>query len=211
MCIRVCQRYYFNYVVAPYEADVQVGRREFAIAVTRDSDLIAYGSRQLLIVDSYNKQEWRFIDMTVPLTDEIKGKYPLYAHYKRWGIEVIHWWAAVMGCDITNPGDNKVFGIRGVGEVAFFKALESFELLGTTPNSQSLAITLLLRSKDKVAESYTAAEIIRAELDRVVKWFSKDGQFYDKDANLVSMSGAVLLDANAQTIQHSLGELNPKT
>jgi 5'-3' exonuclease len=83
MCIRVCQRYYFNYVVAPYEADVQVGRHESAIAVTRDSDLIAYRNRQLLIVDSYNKQEWRFIDMTVPLTDENKGKYPLYAHYKR--------------------------------------------------------------------------------------------------------------------------------
>jgi hypothetical protein len=105
-----------------------------------------------------------------------------------------------MGCDITNPGDNKVFGIRGVDKVAFFKALESFELLGTTPNSQSLSTTvLILCSKDKVAESYTAAEI-RAELDRVVKWFSKDGQFYDKDANLVSMSGAVLFEANAQTI-----------
>ena len=53
MCIRVCLRYYFKYVVAPFEADVQVGRQsESTIAVARDSDLIAYGNEQVLIVDS---------------------------------------------------------------------------------------------------------------------------------------------------------------
>lgn len=60
--------------------------------------------------------------MTVLLTDEIKGNYPLYAYYKCWGIQVIHCWVAVMGCDITNPGGNKI-GIKGIGEAAFFKAL----------------------------------------------------------------------------------------
>lgn len=88
--------------------------------------------------------------------------------------------------------------------------METFEQLDTTPDSQSFASTLLLCSQEKVAKSYTITEI-RDEIGWVAKWFEKDGQFYDKDTNVVSLSGAVLLEANAQSTQHSLGELNPKT
>jgi hypothetical protein len=72
--------------------------------------------------------------------------------------------------------------------------METFEQLDTTPDSQSFASTLLLCSQEKVAESYTITEI-RDEIGRVAKWFEKDGQFYDKDTNVVSLSGAVLLEA----------------
>ena len=43
MCVKVCQRCQVPFVVAPFEADSQVGRRrENTIPVCGDSDLIAY-------------------------------------------------------------------------------------------------------------------------------------------------------------------------
>lgn len=207
MCVNVCRRYYINYVVAPCEADVQVGRRHSAIAVTRDSDLIAYGNEQVLIVDSYKGQKWRFIDMTIPLSDDLKEKFPLFAYYKRWGLRIIHWWAAVMGCDIS-IGDTKC-GIKGVGPVVFFKALESFRTNNNAPDSESFANSLLQYSSDAVKVMHTSINI-RDELDRVSKWFSCDGQYYDDHSNLVSIAGAVLRERNKDMTQHMLGEVNPK-
>ena len=42
------------FVVAPEEADMQVGRQNWcAVVLCRDSDLIAYGHMLIFIIDSY--------------------------------------------------------------------------------------------------------------------------------------------------------------
>ena len=78
-----------------------------------------------------------------------------------------------------------------------------------TPNSQSFAEALLQVLPESIAEKHTLTTICN-ELDRVSKWFSKDGQYYDKDSNVVSISGAILFKSNVQTKQHSIGDINPK-
>ena len=100
MCIEVCKRRFIPYVVAPVEADSQVCRHDKpANAVCRDSDELAYGLLKVVIVDSYFKETYRYFDLTLPVTEEIKKKYPLYYYYHQYGVKLFHWWAAVMGCN----------------------------------------------------------------------------------------------------------------
>jgi hypothetical protein len=75
--------------------------------VTHDSDLIAYGLNIIMIVDNYSREEFRLINMDCEVTDETKEQYPLFWYYKKYGLQVIHYWAAVMGCDISK-GPTKV-------------------------------------------------------------------------------------------------------
>ena len=42
MCAKVCRTMFIDFVVAPEEADMQVGRRRQSIAMGRDGDLIGY-------------------------------------------------------------------------------------------------------------------------------------------------------------------------
>ena len=79
MCVQVCKTRCIDYVVAPAEADIQVGRRpDETIVLCRDSDEIAYGNKFVVIIDSYTKEEYRLIDLLHPLTDEIKEKTNTY-------------------------------------------------------------------------------------------------------------------------------------
>ena len=148
MCVQVCKRFFIPFIVSPLEADMQAGQRnKSAIPVCRDSDLLAYGNKKVIIMDSYFKQEARVFDMTVPVTEEIEEQYPLYAYLHKYGIVIIHWWAAVMGCDISVDSS----GIRNVGPKAFFKALESFNLGDAVPpRSSSFAKAIREASKPEV-------------------------------------------------------------
>ena len=124
MSVEVCRVFFISCIVLPAEADMQAGRNDnTAIPVCRDSDLLGYGNKEVVIVDSYFKEEARVFDMTVPVTDEIKEKYPLYVYYHKHGVQVLHWWAAVMGCDISEHES----GIHDAGEKAFLSALASFD------------------------------------------------------------------------------------
>ncbi|KAL7541138.1 hypothetical protein ACHAWF_006863, partial [Thalassiosira exigua] len=124
ICAKVCKYRFVPYVISPSEADMQVGRRrEGTVALSRDGDLIAYGHKQVVIVDSYVAEEYRVIDMETPVEGEMKETLPLYFYYHRYGLRVIHWWAAVMGCDISIDES----GITHAGNKAFFKALCSLD------------------------------------------------------------------------------------
>jgi|SaaInl74LU_5_DNA_1037368.scaffolds.fasta_scaffold16525_2 hypothetical protein len=65
----------------------------------RDGDLIAFGNTVVVMIDSYHGEEYRIIDMTTPITEHTKEEMPLYYYYSKHGIKIIHWWAAVMGCE----------------------------------------------------------------------------------------------------------------
>ena len=95
-------------------------------------------------------------DMTVPVTDEIKDKYPLYCYYHKHGLKNLHWWAAVMGCDIS---ENE-YGFRGAGRKAFLNALASFDSANAPPMGTKLFANALREySKAEVRLSDSVSQI----------------------------------------------------
>lgn len=185
MCVLVCRRHYFEYVVAPFEADVQAGRGFHdnactVVILTGDSDLIAYGNKIVVVVKSWFQETYRYFDMRLPVTEEVKQNHPLYNYYHSYGVEVIHWWAAVMGCDIS-LGPTKT-GIKDAGASAFLSAMQTFDGSTNRPNVNSFARALLQTCSKKVTDVYSLDDIV-GELIRVSNWFGRDGQYYDKDGN----------------------------
>ena len=131
MCKEVCKDSGVPYIVAPQEADMQVCRRNpSAIAICFDSDEIAYGCRRVLAVDSYFREKCRDIDLTGEVTPEIATKFPVYAARHKFGLRIFHWFAAVVGCDLSEDKN----GIKGSGRGAFVKALEHCEPISITPS-----------------------------------------------------------------------------
>jgi len=204
MCAKVCDSCFIPYVVSPLEADMQVGRRrEGTIAITRDSDLIAYGHKRIIMIDDYRKEEYRVINMDTALTDEVAQQFPLYSFYKKYGIKIIHWWAAVMGCDISVED----CGIRDAGKKGFLKALHTFD--GKDPDVlTSYSFAGKLRDNSRVVCS---VDEIKDELDRVANWFSEKGTYYDELGNVHSITGHEVKAATKGTVRHMKGDLDPKT
>jgi len=89
--------------------------------VMRDGDLVAYDHKQIFIIDSWGNESFRLINMEEPLTDAIEKKYPLYAFYCRQGVRVLHWWAAVAGCDVSEVEN----GVDGISKGIMLKAIGS--------------------------------------------------------------------------------------
>ena len=139
MCVVVCKRHFGRSIVSPTKVDMQVGKIEpEAVAVCRDLDQTAYGNRTVVIVDSWIKEEYRVIDMDTPINDRTRARFPLFIYFCRYGLNIIHWFAAVVGCDISKSSS----GIAGVGEVLFIRALKSFDAAVTDVTMQSFAIKL---------------------------------------------------------------------
>ncbi|KAL7552027.1 hypothetical protein ACHAWF_017125 [Thalassiosira exigua] len=208
MCSKVCNRYFANYVVGPSEADMQVGRRrEGTVAVCRDADLIAYGHKIVVIVDSYSNEEYRVIDMEAPVDAEMKDTLPLYFYYRRFGLRVIHWWAAVMGCDIS-VNEN---GILYAGPKAFFKALRSLDHVPSSDLSTLNFANALREHVGAACRLSWGVHQLAAELDRVAKLFTSDGTYYDDDGNVLKITGELVRERSRATVRHMRGDLDPKT
>ena len=149
---------------------MQVGRlfgREDAIAVCNDGNLITYGCQRVAFVSSWAKELFRYVDMAAPLTDDIAEKFPLFALYHRFGLRVIHYWAAVMGCDISVDKS----GIRDAGKACFFGAIESFR--GSSARdftSHNFAKAIHQNAKPSVRLAW-GPSCIKSELDCVSTWF----------------------------------------
>ncbi|EJK67549.1 hypothetical protein THAOC_11399, partial [Thalassiosira oceanica] len=206
MCVKVCQQMFLKYVVAPEEADMQAGREGNSRPVCRDSDLAAYNNKIIYIIDSYFTETYRKIDLTVPDTPELRENYPLHGYYIDYGRVVIHWWAAVLGCDISKSRG----GISGLGDKAFLDALGTFSQRSADLNSSTFSEALLKCAKQAV--SWEAKEI-EAELDRVTKWFLNGGSFYDKEGNLLSNKGDIIrkADDNPLQLRHMRGDVDPRS
>jgi hypothetical protein len=130
MCVLICRRRFVKYVVSPAEADMQVGccrdqagDLDLGIPVCRDSDEIAYGNRLVIFIDNWAKEEYRIVNLDVPVTDAMRTVLPIFYYYRWYGMRIIHWWAAVMGCDIFK----KDLGIVSAGRGVFVNALRSFD------------------------------------------------------------------------------------
>ena len=208
MCKEVCRGSFIDYIIAPNEADSQVGRcfNEYtssALVLCRDTDELAYGNKDVVFIDSFYTEDWRRVNMNTPVTDQIKKDYPLYAYYHKYGIKIIHWWAAVCGCDISVNRS----GIMGAGKATFMSALQSFY------NKVASLLTPRLFSKalQKFGSLACTVEDIEKELARVSDYFSKRGTYYDRAGNIYSVEGKLIQRANKTTRRHMKGELNPKT
>ncbi|KAL7554211.1 hypothetical protein ACHAWF_017633 [Thalassiosira exigua] len=208
ICIRICQGLFVPFIVAPFEADMQVARiRPDAIAVCRDSDELGYGNKKVVFVDTWPREEFRVVDLSVPITEAMEEELPVYWYYRQFGIRVIHWWAAVMGCDISQNES----GIIGAGPTAFIAALRAFK--DTEPTAllaPFFAKKLREEATPRCRLSY-GEKAIADELDRVSQWFSSGGSFYDKDSNIFSVSGKLARPSSAASRRHMRGEINPKT
>ena len=208
MCAKVCREMLLDYVVAPEEADMQVGRRHSnIIAMGRDSDLIGYGHRLVVMIDSYHAEKFRIIDLTVPVDECTKDELPLYYYYNKYGCRVIHWWAAVMGCDVS---ENQ-FGIQDIGRETLLKALESFENKPPSLLTEATVAEVLVKSKPFIARIFGATAKIQGELERVCHWFTKRGTYYDTSGNVYAINGELKKRSNRTTHDHMVGYIDPKT
>ena len=96
MCVQVCKDSFVEFIVAPVEADMQVGCRYaedcapdfLAVHMGRDADLFGYGARVVVIVDSCHKEDIRIFDIRLELIEELAASYPLYKYYVRYGPKV---------------------------------------------------------------------------------------------------------------------------
>ena len=208
ICILICKRHFVKFVVAPAEADMQVGRTaDGGIPVCRDSDDIAFGNYTVVIVDSWPKEQYRLVDLRTPLAEGMKDTLPVYHYFHLYGWKVIHWFAAVMGCDVSVDSS----GIDGMGRVAFIRALRDSEDEGVRelePRKFAKKLWDLCRPSCRL--KYTIASI-SAELRRVERWYAVDGTYYDSTANLYSVSGSLVANATLARRRHMTGETNPKT
>ena len=110
--VNVCKFLGIEVYVSAYEADPQVSFVSLSnglIAVTGDSDLLAYGvARKLILVKGFLHEWYRVIDLDANTT---AGEYPLLDLYKNHGKVVFQLYAGCRGCDFTNTRS----GIQGLG------------------------------------------------------------------------------------------------
>ena len=117
----VCKNMGINVHISAYEADPQVSRASLSqslVAVTGDSDLLAYGvARKLVVVKTggYTSDWFRIIDLDPPNIKE--GEYPMINLYQKHGRIVLQLYAACSGCDFTQAES----GIPGIGYETFIK------------------------------------------------------------------------------------------
>ena len=208
ICVVICKRHFVKYVVAPAEADMQVGRwQDGAVPVCRDSDEIAYGNRYVVFIDNWHREQFRVVDLNVPATAEMETKLPLFWYYRRYGFRIIHWWAAIMGCDISE----KESGVADAGRGAFINTLRSFDDDDSGElNPRSFATKVREFARPQCRLSYSVGSITR-ELERVARWFAVGGTFYDEAGNVRSVDGGIVRAASPMTRRHMRGDLNPKT
>ena len=216
LCTKVCSRMFIPFVVARSEADMQAGRNHYrSVPVCRDSDLLAYNNHLVVIVDSYSKETYRVIDLCRELTEEVKGKYPLYAHYVRHGRKVIHWWAAVRGCDLSAS----VSGIKGAGREAFLSAMNHFSDIPLEECTVENFVSELLKNSFRSAREHYSEEDVCAEIHRVSKFFTQEACYYKQNGAVHAVSCCVVRDGKVTSLMeegqhcrdHMKGKLDPKT
>lgn len=193
ICTQVCKQCCVPYIVAPSQADMKVCRgNPTAIAMCRDSDELVYRCNKFVIVDSYFKEQRRFIELSIPVTSDIAEKFPIYD-----GIHIFHWFAAVVGCDLSV---DKV-GIKGAGRGAFVSALSRFDYeLAPEMNTRLFAKALCNEAWLNTWLTYSAKQI-EIQLNITSKWFLNDGTYYKNTATFTQCLASKLqlgieLDSN---------------
>jgi hypothetical protein len=124
ICIVIYKRHFFKYVVALANADMQVGRwQKGAIPVWCNSDKITYGNHYVVFINNWHRGQFCVVDLNILVTAGMESNLPLLWYYCCYGFCIIHWLAAIMGCDMSE----KESGVFDAGRGAFMNALRSFD------------------------------------------------------------------------------------
>ena len=175
---------------------MQVGRTtDGGIPVCRDSDDISFGNFTVAIGDSRPKEQYRPIDLWTLLAKGMKDTLPVYDYFHLYGWKVIHWFTAVMGCDISVNGN----GIDGMGRVAFVRALresEDEDVRELEPFKFANKLRNLCRPAYQLKHTIKS---ISLEMKKVEGWYAADGTYYNSAANLYLVPGSLVVKTNPKT------------
>ena len=137
----VCQFLSIEAHVSAYEADTQVSFctcKESLVAVTSDSDLLAYGvHHRLIVVKRFTGEMFCIINLDENVEE---GEYPLLDLYRKHGRIVFQLYAAYRGCDFTSCST----GIKDVGYVEFLSLVEN---TGDKLTAETLSVVLWDRER----------------------------------------------------------------
>jgi hypothetical protein len=205
----VCKHLQIDVRISAYEADPQVSHHSMSqslVAVTGDSDLLAYGVATKLVVvktGGYTSDWFRIIDLDPP--NITKGEYPLNDLYHKHGKIVLQLYAACAGCDFTDAES----GIPGIGYKAFIESTDKVE--EGKLSSATLAVQLW-EDKQEVLEKdgYKTVDEVEEHLQRIVDVYSL-GQIYDEKSNIVNMKGGKIKEATELSKRHMEGGVDSRT
>ena len=112
-----------------------------------------------------------------------------------------------MGCDISE----RESGIVDAGRGAFLDALQSFyDADPKELTARTFVVKLREHARPQCRFTYSSAAIAD-ELDRVARWFTSGGTYYDDDGDVRSVSGCIVKSSSRATRRHMMGEVNAKT
>lgn len=147
------------------------------------------------------------IDLSSAVSEEMKNSLLLFYYYRRYGLFILHWWAAVIGCDISE----KRSGIAYTGKEAFLDALQTFDKKPPKRlNSHSFETQLLKHTRPRCRKMYNSHSVA-VDLRRVAQWFAVGGTYYDQAANVRSIGGDIVRAYSPNQRRHMIGDLNLKT
>ena len=202
--VQVCKFLEIDVHVSAYEADPQVSyvaSIQSLVALSGDSDLLAYGVEKLVLVKGYGIQQYRVIDLTA---DVDEGEYPLFDLYKDHGKVVFQLYAACSGCDFTNQRS----GIAGIGFEKFISCAQEVEGELTAKGFSEVLWEEELCIMEK--NGFESASDVEQHLQHVVDVYSY-GMVYDKHSNTIDMSGRLVHEASSVSNRHMNGEVHSRT
>ena len=200
--------------MSAYEADPKATHialaNQYAVPITGDSDLLAYGPSgkvdeeaklsRLVVVHSWRTEIYRVIDLN---SDVAPGKLPLYDLYRKHGRIAFQLYAACAGCDFTE----RERGIPGIGIKAFLHLASSIQGPLT---SQSLGCAIWESPFDLTEIGIKSSSDVVCYLQSIVTIFT-DGPIYDEDSNVINLSGKLLVPADTTSKKHMRGELHSRS
>ncbi|KAL7530261.1 hypothetical protein ACHAXR_003394, partial [Thalassiosira sp. AJA248-18] len=216
--VEVCKFLNIRVQVSTDEADPQVTYHALAksvIAVTGDSDLLAYGPPEtpsegggdqhrmgkLMIIKKYSSDNYRMIDLECPVEE---GKYPLFDLYQKHGRIVFQLYAGCSGCDFTQQEN----GIVGIGKDRFIPLLQEMDCI---PTADGLAAGIWrYHSEIATKAGFGSEDEVKEHLQHIVNIFTQ-GRIYDAKSNIINFSGEVLDQTTQQSKLHMTGEVNSRT
>jgi hypothetical protein len=174
------------------------------VPVTGDSDLLAYGAKKLIVVQSYARGWYRVIDLDA---DVEPGEYPLFDLYLEHKTIIFQLYAACRGCDFTE----QELGINGIG---YGKFMEIASRVEEEFNANSFAMAMWSTDDTRqiaIQNGMDTPEKIQLYLQRIVDIYS-NANVYDEKSNTVSTATGDIVEAATEiSKQHMAGSIDTKT
>jgi hypothetical protein len=210
MSAKVCKDLFIPYIVAPEEADAQAALYipHFGgaptITITGDSDLLAYGAKRLIVVQSWADETFRSFNMNVSMHDS--GNTMMRA-YKNAGALAFHIFAACCGCDFT---ERKSGDIAGVGPKTVRDVFD--EIMATKQDITIPTFAKAIVDWGSMEDKSLEPSDVETILERVALLFSRDAVIYDEKRRIVTVGDGTVVEESSEKLQkHSRGELDPFT